>query len=131
MKIVSQLSIFLENKPGAFARVCAAFSKEGVNMLAIMVEDLVDNAVVRLVADNTQKAKDLIEDHGAVSLENDILAVEMPNQPGQLVIVAEKLAKANINIDYAYGSSPPTAGGQVTIYVRVDDPKIALDVLKG
>lgn len=130
MKIVSQLSIFLENKPGAFARICSAFSKEGVNMLAIMVEDLVDAAVIRMVVDNAGKAKDLIEDHGGVSLENDILAVEMPNKPGQLVQVAEKLAEANINIDYAYGSSPPSDGEQVTIYVRVDDPQKASDVLK-
>lgn len=129
MKIVSQLSVFLENKPGAFARVCSTFAKEGVNLLAIMVEDAVDHAVVRMVVDNPKKAKDLLEDHGAVSLENEVLAVEMKNQPGQLVHIAEKLANAKINIDYAYGSSPPTNGGEVMIYVRVADAHAALKVL--
>lgn len=131
MKIVSQLSIFLENKPGAFARICSAFAKEGVNILAIMVEDAVDHAVVRMVVDNTKKAKDLLEDHGAVSMESEILAVEMKNQPGQLVHVAEKLSAAKINIDYAYGSAPPTDGGFVTIFIRVADPTSTLTVLKG
>jgi len=56
MQIVSQLSIFLENKPGIFARVCSEFAKEGINMLAIMVEDAVDHAVVRLVADDNKKS---------------------------------------------------------------------------
>ncbi len=129
MKIVTQLSVFLENKPGAFARICSTFAKEGVNLLAIMVEDAVDHAVVRMVVDNPKKAKDLLEDHGAVSLENEVLAVEMKNQPGQLVHIAEKLANAKINIDYAYGSSPPTNGGEVMIYVRVANPQSALQVL--
>lgn len=129
MKIVTQLSVFLENKPGAFARVCSTFANEGVNLLAIMVEDAVDHAVVRMVVDNPKKGKDLLEDHGAVSLENEVLAVEMKNQPGQLVHIAEKLAQAKINIDYAYGSSPPTNSGEVMIYVRVANPQAALKVL--
>lgn len=131
MQIVNQLSVFLENKPGVFARVCAEFAKEGVNLLAIMVEDAVDHAVVRLVADKTKKAREILEDHGAVSLENDILAVKMPNQPGELVKVAEKLAQAKINIDYAYGSSPVGGDGNATIYIRVKDPNAALTILKG
>lgn len=131
MKIVSQLSVFLENKPGAFARVCSTFAREKINLDAIMVEDAIDHAVVRLVVDKTKKAKDLLEDHGAVCLEGQILAIEMKNKPGQLVQVAEKLAKANINVDYAYGSSAAVGGEQVTIYVRVADPNAALEVLKG
>lgn len=131
MKIVSQLSVFLENKPGAFARVCSTFAKEKINLDAIMVEDAVDHAVVRLVVDKTKKAKDLLEDHGAVCLEGQILAVDLKNVPGQLVQVAEKLANANINVDYAYGSSTATDEGQVTIYVRVADPNAALKVLRG
>lgn len=132
MKTVSQLSIFLQNKPGAFSRVCAAFHNQGINIEAIMVEDASDHAVVRMVVDNTQKAKDLLEDHGAVSLENEILAIEMLNQPGQLVEAAEKLAQAKININYAYGSAPGADPKQkVILYIHVDDAKAALKVLRG
>lgn len=131
MRVVSQLSIFLENRPGAFARVCAEFARRGVNMHAVMVEDAVDHAVIRMVVDKVKKAKDILEDHGAISMENEILAVDMANRPGEFVKVAQKLAKAMINMDYAYGSAPTGAKGKVTLYVRVSDPNAALRVLQG
>lgn len=131
MKITTQISIFLENKPGVFARVCSSFAKEKVNILAIMVEDAADHAVVRMVVDDTRKAKDIIEDHSAVSLENEILAIDMANQPGALVEIAEKLSASKINIDYAYGSTVSEDNGRATIYVRVDDVVGALKVLQG
>src|SRR3990167_2028359 len=122
MKIVSQLSVFLENKAGVFARVFSAFAKEGINMQGIMVVDAIDHAVVRMVVDKPKKAKYLLEDHGAVCLENDILALEVPNAPGALILAAEKLAKKNINLDYAYGSAPSSDGKGVTIYIHVANP---------
>lgn len=131
MKIVSQLSVFLENKAGVFARVCAAFANEGINMQGIMVVDAIDHAVVRMVVDKPKKAKDLLEDHGAVCLENDILALEVDNAPGALILAAEKLSKKNINLDYAYGSAPGTDGKSVTIYIHVADPAASLKALKG
>ena len=131
MRVISQLSIFLENRPGAFARVCAEFARRGVNMQAVMVEDAVDHAVIRMVVDKVKKAKDILEDHGAISMENEILAVDMPNRPGEFVKVAQKLAKAMINMDYAYGSAPTGTKGRVTLYVRVSDPVATLKVLKG
>ena len=131
MRVISQLSIFLENRPGAFARVCAEFARRGVNMQAVMVEDAVDRAVIRMGVDKVKKAKDILEDHGAISMENEILAVDMPNRPGEFVKVAQKLAKAMINMDYAYGSAPTGTKGRVTLYVRVSDPVATLKVLKG
>src|SRR3989338_3922788 len=131
MRVISQLSIFLENRPGAFARVCAEFARRGVNMQAVMVEDAVDHAVIRMVVDKVTKAKDILEDHGAISMENEILAVDMPNRPGEFVKVAQKLSKAMINMDYAYGSAPTGTKGRVTLYVRVSDPVATLKVLKG
>ena len=129
MRIVTQLSIFLENKPGILARVCSAFAEKGINMEGIMVEDGVDHAVVRMVVDSNKKAKDLLEDHGAVCLEKEVLALDMKDAPGQLVYVADKLAKARINIDYAYGSSAPEKG-TATLYLRVSDAKQAMKILK-
>jgi len=78
----------------------------------------------------TKKACEILELHGAVAIENDILAIEMANKPGELVKLADKLAGADINIDYAYGSSSGDAKGTTTIYVRVKDPEAALGVLR-
>ena len=50
MEVTTQLAIFLENKPGALARVCKALEEDDISILAVSVADGVDHAVVRLVA---------------------------------------------------------------------------------
>jgi len=71
----------------------------------------------------------LLEQHGVLVVETDVLSLELPDQPGILAQIANKLAKAKINIEYAYG----TAGGSnthPTLIVRVSDTKRAAKLLK-
>ena len=97
-----QLSIFLENRPGGLARICGTLSEAGVNILALSIHDTVDHAIVRLLADRPVKALLLLEQHGLYILESDVIVMELDNRPGALAEAAQKLAHADINIQYAY-----------------------------
>jgi len=55
MKIVKQLALFLENKPGTLSKVCDALAAAKINIYAISVSDAVDHAVVRMVVDDSHK----------------------------------------------------------------------------
>ena len=66
MKVVKQLALFVENKPGTLASVCQALAKKRINILAISISDAVDHAVVRMVVDNATKALHLVGEHGGV-----------------------------------------------------------------
>ncbi len=113
-----QLSLFLENKVGVLAKLCRALAAAKVSLKAISVSDSVDHAVVRLVVDKPLKARRLFEEHNLLVIENDVLAVGIPDRPGELGRVAARLGKAKLNIDYLYGSS---ANGEPasTLYMRV------------
>ena len=102
MKITKQLSVFLENRPGALAKLCGTLSEAGINILALSVNDTVDHAVVRLLVDNNIKALMLIEQQGLYLNEQDVVVVQVGNHPGVLAEIARKLARADINIHYAY-----------------------------
>ncbi len=129
MAIAKQLSVFLENKPGVLGRLCKSFKDNKININALSVSDTVDHAVVRLIVSDPSRARDLLEQHGVLVVETDVLSLELPDQPGILAQIANKLAKAKINIEYAYG----TAGGSnthPTLIVRVSDTKRAAKLLK-
>ena len=109
MKIVEQLALFLENRPGTLASVCDALAEARVNIYGLTVSDTVDHAVVRMVVSDTHKAMAVFEAHGTLVVENEVLMIENDNKPGSLSRIAKTLAAHRINIEYAYLASMPTA----------------------
>jgi hypothetical protein len=120
MKVVKQLSLFLENKPGTLAAVCQALADADINILAISVSDAVDHAVVRMVANNSRRAIHLLGEHGVLVVERDVLWLEGRSRPGELAAIARTLAKHKVNIEYAYSATPPGAARGAMV-VRVDN----------
>ena len=129
MEIVKQLSVFLANKPGTLADVCNELAKAGVNIFALTISDTADHSVVRMVVSNHQKALAIFEERGVLTVESKVLCIENSNKPGALAKIAATLAKAKINIEYAYLASTPGAKRGLLV-LRVDDTKGALKVLK-
>lgn len=128
MQIAKQLSIFLKNRPGTLADVCSSMTDEGINILGFSVSDTVDHAVVRMVVDEPFKAIHLLGNAGLLVVENDILLVELRNEPGQLASLSRKLGAGGINIEYAYGG---VSGAHETgvLFVRTSDVRRSFDIL--
>ena len=129
MKMVKQLSLFLENKPGTLAVMCRALARADISIHALSVSDAVDHAVVRMVVDKPSKALHLLGDHGLLVVEREVLMLSGDNKPGEMAEIARKLAKAKVNIEYAYTATPPGAASGVMI-LRVNDQKKAARALK-
>jgi hypothetical protein len=98
----TQLAVFLANRPGALARVCEALAQAEVNIHALATSDTVDHSVVRMVVSDPTKALMLLGEAGVLALESDVLTIETENKPGVLAKIAERLAEAKVNIEYAY-----------------------------
>ena len=128
MHITTQLALFLENKPGTLARVCDAMNAAKINIYAISISDTVDHSVIRMVVSDTRKALLMFEEHGTLVVESDVLMIEGDNKPGSLAKIAHKLAKAKINIEYAYCATASDAKKGLLI-LRPSNPKKALKVL--
>jgi hypothetical protein len=128
MELVTQLALFLENKPGTLAAVCDALAEAKINIFALTISDTVDHAVVRMVVSDTDKALSIFEAHGTLVVENEVLMIEHDNRPGTLSEIAKKLASKKVNIEYAY-----LAGGTHTkkglMILRPDNIKKASEIL--
>jgi hypothetical protein len=120
MESATQLAVFLSNRPGALARVCDALAKAGINIHALATSDTIDHSVIRMVVSDPMKALMLLGEAGVLALENDVLMIESGNEPGTLAKIAECLAAAEINIEYAYMAATPKSDKTVMI-LRLSD----------
>src|SRR6267378_6047520 len=102
VETATQLAVFLANRPGALARVCEALAKAEINIYALATSDTVDHTVVRIVVSDPTKALMLLGEAGVLALETEVLTIETASQPGVLAKIAERLAGAEVNIEYAY-----------------------------
>ena len=107
IETATQLSVFLGNRPGALSRVCAELADAEINIHALAISDTIDHAVVRMVVSDPTKALMILGERGVLALENDVLMIECNNEPGVLAKIADRLAKAEINIEYAYLATSP------------------------
>ena len=128
MEITTQLALFLANKPGTLDAVFDALAAEKFNIFGLTISDTVDHAVVRMVLSDYKRALSIFEEHGTLVLENEVLMLEHDNKPGTLSEIAKKLAAENVNIEYAYLATAPTAEKGVLIF-RPNNLKKAFEIL--
>jgi hypothetical protein len=73
-------------------------------------KDSAEFALIRLLADDTDKAIDLLAKNDYIFDINPVIAVELENRPGTLAEISNKFGEEGININYVYGSvSSPEA----------------------
>jgi hypothetical protein len=129
MKVVKQLSLFLENKPGTLSNVCRTLAGNQINVYALSISDGVDHAVMRMVVDDPAKALHILGEHGVLVVERDVLLITCRNQSGELATIARKLAAKKVNIEYVYAATVPEAQTGALI-MRVDNIQKARQLLK-
>ena len=127
--MITQISIILDNVPGALSNVSEILGREGVNIRAISVADTSDLSTVRFVVDDPVKALNILKGRGFRTRETDVLAVETPDHPGGMNAVLRPLREAGINVHYLY----PHLGrvsGQAIVILGVDRTEDAQKVLE-
>ena len=128
MAIEKQLSIFVQNKVGSLGELCAQLSKANINIRALSVADDLEWGIVKIIVNETERAKDILHKLGLMYGEGNVLTVELGNHPGALAELASKLAKKKINIEQAYATA--TGEGSLLVLSTTDDKK-ANGVLNG
>ena len=129
MRIATQFSIFLINKPGILAQILNELAKAKVNIIAITMMDSVEHGVLRLVAAQPKHAREILKHISVQVNESKVLCVTLPNKPGALASVATKLSEAHININYCYVTAG-ARGGKTTGILKVADLQKAMKVLE-
>jgi hypothetical protein len=126
---VEQLAVFLENKSGRLAAITKILSDNGINIRALSVADTADFGILRVIVDQTDKAKQVLKDSGFTVGLTDVVAVEVIDKPGGLADVLAVLNQVEINVEYMYAFVEKSGQNAVIIF-RFDDADTAIEVLQ-
>ena len=126
---ITQISIFLENAAGRLAEVTRVLKDGGVNLRAIMVADTADFGILRIIADNPDKAIAVLHGASFTTKTTPVLAVTVKDEVGSLADVLDIFAKGNINIEYLYAALNVKDERAVIIF-KVEDVDKGLAVVK-
>ena len=72
---IKQLSVFVENKMGRLEAIIDTLGKNGINMRALSIADTTDFGILRVIVDDTDKAKKSLQEIGVIAKATDVIAV--------------------------------------------------------
>jgi hypothetical protein len=91
---------------GLLADVTAALDAAGVNILAIGAYDKGDMGEFLMITSNNKLAYEALgKIPGGVMDMQSVVVAEVPNEPGELAVIARKLAAADINVGQVFATS--------------------------
>ena len=126
---LTQLSVFLENKPGQISLPCKALAKAGINILTLSLSDTQQFGILRLIVRDWRKARTVLEQAGCVVNLTEVIAIEVANRPGGLAELLELIEREGVNIEYMYAFTFGRNQKAVMVF-RFDDPYKALELLR-
>jgi hypothetical protein len=99
---LTQLSLFLENKPAHLKVPCRALADAGISIMTLSLADTEQFGILRLIVQDWEKAKDVLEKAGCVVNTTEVVAVEVEDRPGGLADLLDIIDQSGINIEYMY-----------------------------
>jgi len=101
--MAKQLTIFVENRAGRLKAISENLYKNHIDIRAFTIQDRGDYGLLRLIVDKPSDAYLALADVGCACALKDVLAVSVPDQPGNFHKLTSALAADGINIRDAYG----------------------------
>lgn len=129
MRKVKQISAWIEDRPGLLGELARALGARKVDIRALMASAMDGKGFIRLVVDEPATARKVFAAHGWKTTVDELVEVVIPDRPGAMGRVADRLGAAGINIHYGYVGTSGKARS-VSLFLSVDSPAAALKALR-
>jgi hypothetical protein len=126
---LNQLSVFLENQPGALSAPCRLLAEAGINIQTFALADTQQFGILRLILPDWKKAKELLEKSGFVVRVTEVVALQVPDRPGGLLALLEIIEQARVNVEYVYAFTAKQENQGLMLF-RFDNPDAAIRALQ-
>lgn len=127
-KIITQLSIFVNNEPGRLAAVCKIIKSAGIRVRAFNLAESAEFGILRAIVEDPEGSFVRLRERGIIIRKTDIIAISVTDAADSFFEAADILGNAEINIEYGYFYTGATGS---VLFVRVDDTEKAVDILEG
>ena len=118
--MLSQVSIFAENKKGRLQNITSLLQKENINIWGSITNDSAEYGIIRMVVSNPENAEKVLAEAGYLCRLTEVLGVELDDEVGVLNRLLISLEESNINVDYLYLSFNRDSGKPVMV-LHMDD----------
>lgn len=125
---IPQLSVFIENKVGRLAEIANTLGEIGANIRAMSLADTSEFGILRLVVDKPEAARQVLRDYGYAVRQVDVVAVVIPDRPGELGRLLDVLQNAKLNVEYMYAFVQKQSDAAVMI-LRIEDIDAAITTM--
>jgi len=129
MSKARQVSVWVDSAPGQIARVTRALARARIKVMAFTSYGNGSEIPVRLLVNSPARARKVLRDLDLRVTEEEVLRITLPDKSGTLAEIAERLAKAHINIDYSYATIAKE-GKKSDLVLAVSDLAGAVKALK-
>ena len=116
---ITQLSVFLDNKPGKLAEVLRLLKDKNINMRALSLAETADYGILRMIVADVPAAENVLRETSAV-MRTAVTAGRMDDRAGALYDIVSVLGNAGINIEYVYAFTSPVSGNAYVV-LRTND----------
>jgi hypothetical protein len=127
--MAKQISIFLENKAGRLSQVTRVLGESEINIRALSIADTSDSGILRIIVNDPTRAYTILKEAGFTVSETEVVAVQVPDSPGGLANVLEKMSEEDLNIEYMYAFFG-TSGRDALVIFKVEDTQKACKKFK-
>ena len=121
--------MFLENKPGRISEPCKVLAKNNINIVTLSLADTQQFGILRLIIQDWEKAKEVLEKEGFIVNITEVVATEVEDKPGGLAKILEVIENEGLNIEYMYAFTF-RSGDKAVIVFRFDQPDLAIKALQ-
>lgn len=124
---IKQISIFLENHPGALREMTELMGKAGIDLLALSVADTQNFGIIRVIVDSesTDSGLKLLRDNGYIAKVNHVICAQVPDRPLGLCELLGIIENAGLSVEYMYSFLRASSGGEAHMILRMNDGKRA------
>ena len=120
--IKTQLTLYLNNKPGELARATDAISTADVNIEGLSIAATADVGLVQVIASNAATVRRALNKARIPFTEQKVAVLRLKDRPGELAKMARQLAKKMVNINCVFATAPPPgAKGECTVVINADN----------
>ena len=126
---IKQISVFLENEPGALYGMTGVLARHNIDMRALSLAETKDFGIVRIIVDNVYEASTVLKDNGYIHSITPVLGVAIPDTPGGLNKVLHALTDAKVNVEYMYAFLGGKEAEHAYMIFRVEDAAAATAAL--
>ena len=116
MAKTKQFTITIDNQPGAVARIAKTLGEAKVNILSLLGTAQGAAGIVQLIAEDPRRAKKALDGARISYQETPAEIYDLPNKPGALAQVLDKLAAKGVNLNSIHATAAKGGKKAVIVY---------------